>query len=168
MKLRFFLLFCKNAVWICTIVPVPTSTYCISVFSIYLSFIPRIDRQYHFMRIWYLTTLVVSLEFGQDYVWCLRVCVPLETSDLASAFEWEIVFIDLDFVSVNKIAKKNLVIIQPSWPHASSITRMYEYKHFHLICLKPLFRRPPRNGQASYFSPERTLLGLREETAESA
>ena len=36
-----------------------------------------------------------------------------------------------------------------------------------MSCLKSSFRRPPRNGQES-FSPERTLLGLCEETAESA
>lgn len=42
---------------------------------------------------------------------------------------------------------------------------MYKYKHFHLICLKSSFRRPPRNGLAS-FSPEHTWWGLGEETAE--
>ena len=35
------------------------------------------------------------------------------------------VFIDLDFVPVNKNAKKNLANIQPYWPHAWSITHIY-------------------------------------------
>ena len=35
------------------------------------------------------------------------------------------VFIDLEFVLVNKNAKKNLAKIQPPWPHARSITHIF-------------------------------------------
>ena len=35
-------------------------------------------------------------------------------------------FMDLDFVSVHKHAKKNLANLQPSWPHTGSITHTYD------------------------------------------
>ena len=34
-------------------------------------------------------------------------------------------FMDLDFISVHKHAKKNLATIQPSWPHTWSVTHTY-------------------------------------------
>ena len=36
-------------------------------------------------------------------------------------------FMDLDFVSVHKHAKKNLANTQPSWPHTWSITHIYYF-----------------------------------------
>ena len=57
-------------------------------------------------------------------------------------------FIDLNFVSVHKNAKKNLANIQPPWPHAWSITHMY-YIVLHCIVLcmntNKVYRKAPAN-----------------------